>query len=1086
MWLPYLITIATSSLWLTTVAAGPVNIWIPLLGTIDVSTQPVSHCKFEVLSSNPEIQSIGVVNTTSATFTAWGLNRTSVADQRIRNCSIAGIDLRLVTPYSAQSNLQDNYFSSVSDGVSAHSRCTTTAGWGYYDIKSDNRTTYQEWSSSGCFNQQWQLVLPYWSFSSSVCTNRLNLTCGGMAGTRTITSYLYVRNICPGYTIDKCQVDIRAADCWTPPCPIPVADCSVATEYGPWSACEAYQDSCQKRRVKEILTNATGGGVECPSLESRTQITECTAIECQRIRCNYTTVTVVGNCSAPCGPALVNTTVFNVSLTPLSICSQGMEPVASVAYNNCTTNLPCKSNDPVTPINISCYTSGVQGAASQAISKVVIDLGLHDLSFNGTNTSLASSFRVTHSLSGRPFFIDPNRMNVSGNGGTVIELGLLIAEHDMEPSTGYILDILYTPVADGTNGTLYAGGIKLTSFRCTTEDRVPPAIMYASATYQDEGVNSAETNGMITFTEDVWPCVDPTESFYGSDFSWSTLTGSAGDLIPINEWEYPFTFAFAGTPRVYPNTTVTFLSAGIACDRAGNPNLGSLTPVAVEVHENITTLLPETGGDTIKLYQNNETKLINTVAVFSRVPLDVDFLQTNLGQIQVTAIYRNETSGGIVTVTGNGTSIKFENYDNTAGTATQFVLEFDTSSITWNVSASNNLTLYNFTVTYPPTVQDAIVLPPVLVIVTPNISISYPSTNVPSPRVLSAQAFVGGTTLIITFDRPKSGGRAFQQQDFIYSGLNRVLYLGSQLDRVVELEMGASFTYSMFGSDRITFTDSTPTNQATASTVQVSNALGPRPLITSAALERSANAEMWDTLRVVMNEDIGSFSIAPLSGGIFFTWTSPLIQSIEVTDYTVSGATIYYKLTPACADSVCFDIDTPIFVTIRGINNALGVLMEDFESVRVVDLNPPKPVSAIKLEGSVYFLTFNKQISASSNQLVDSIIPKPESCQYLPDTTTTCYYAEDLCGGDLSSVSFESATVRDTEQNSNDMVSTVSIQCTQSQSSCNFWQLPAYIGYPVLVLSAVGVISSLAIGGHWIYQRYWLSRKGSPQMELVD
>lgn len=958
-------------------------------------------------------------------------------------CGFSGADEGI---YSSSTLITDgayktNYLATTNPVDRVYSTCSYLSWWVDPRNSSDGQnTTY----STGIR----YFILPPTGTNPPPCINSLNMTCGGLPGIQ--EGFSFSIDFRPT-TYIFCSASRYRISCFTPLCPVPPVDCVVAPDYSPWSACTIDQNACTKVRVKDVLVESAGSGVECPSLVERTQTTACTIEECQRIRCEYSTVTVEGNCSTACGPGTVNTTVFNVSLTPLSLCTQNFTAVVSVAYAPCRSNLPCSLSEPTKPVNITCYTQGYQGYRSGGIEKIVIDLG-RSLTFNGTIISLIASFSISQKSSGTPVSLDSQNVRVNGSR---VELGLLIDPQDAEARTGYEFDVLYTPPGN-VNTSLYASNVRIVPFQCVAQDRVGPVIMFASVVPSTPNLYL-----MVKWSEAVVPCA-PYESISSAWFTWEGISqlGEGDGVSNLAGTSSLQTYVYVGTFAI-SDASVAYGTPEVICDLAGNPNVDYLAPVPIEDYTTLTSVLPDDTEGTIKAYVSNETGEIGSVGLVSRFPIDIAAIEDRVGEFTLAAYYNDGGTGEDVQILSSGTGVRVQDNSPDTTTTTQFLVDFEPL-----FSPGGNFTLVNFTLNYP-TNFGGFNLPDTFPLI--SFALEYSQTNLPSPKLLGASAEPGSRFLRIRFSSLKPSQVAFKLADISYEGTNQIAFFYEQREKTIVLAMAFPFDYSMFGFDRVLFLDTDATQQVYWSGVFVDNALGPRPSVISAELLRTTSSPIWNRLRITFSSSIGSFGVASiLADSLRFNWTNPIVTKIEVTDYSISGSSITYSVNPVCADINCFAIDGQLFVTVRGMVSTEGVLMEEYEGVRVTDLTPLKLASAVKLDSKTYLISLNKQVASSSSSLTASLFPAPSACSLEPDNTMICVFETDVCtGGGTPVLQPLGSTVSDKVFNQATLDQPLAIDCLKEADTCALMDLPVAWMIVLVYLQAAGGLTVLFGAWKW-------------------
>lgn len=823
-----------------------------------------------------------------------------------------------------------------------------------------------------------------YSATAPTCIDDLGQTCGGRVGVRTDYRKSYfepeVGVFLNGGIVStqgqQCRITTVRALCTTPLCPVHVQDCVEQINYSPWSACSAYQDSCIKTRVKAIAINATAGGVPCRSLETRTQTSPCTLEECQLLRCNYTLQTVTGNCSTRCGDGLRNQTVYNVSTTPLAICSEDLEPIVSFAEVKCTDNLPCASADE--PINITCETRGHQGFRNSAVKYVVVKFGVAVTS-NHSNVSLSAAFRIFNSASRRKYFFHQNGVIFND---TEILFPLRITSADMAMNTGDTFTLEYV-LSSGLNYSVLANEQTVNAFSCNTTDGVPPVPIMAWINEGSEGRNLA-----FLFSEPVYP----TSSFVPSNiFTYNNVTtiSSNGNLFTLSN-PHLYYRSVSSSSRFYPNSTVQ-IRAQTAKD--GAENLIEITgdKIPIQIFDFSTAgFLPDGTGDTLKLLSNNSAGELDTAFVAFPFPFSKAVLEAGETGIRlnVTAVVNGTTLFGVA----NSVHVYFEDEGIPGDEMTHamsFLVKFDNpvNRVIRLLNGSSDGITFSYKLDVPsellefvrPTGFDAHTTPANRTVVL-----------VEGFRVLQVVADVGTPYICVNFSSVKPDDRPFVVADFLYQGPNAVEAIENQTDAQVCLLLHEAVTFDAIDFDKLVVVDSNALSIATPRTeYSIGSLIGVRPRVIGVEISSTNAYKHWDRIKIRLDAPIGEMD-EDLTNVLVLTWENTLIESIVPTAVTVSGNSATFVIKVTCFD-ICSDTSGKVWATVRGIYSTIGALVYPSVLFPVVDLTGPQLVSALKMSDSGYWLTFSETVN--TGDVWSFLSPTPTKCSKMTGREAVCVFA---------------------------------------------------------------------------------------------
>lgn len=938
-------------------------------------------------------------------------------------------------------------------------------------------TTAQEDGRGTCASLDGN-VTTAWSEEAPACKDAFGNTCGGLPGVRTDTRVIYnnpydLRLDTYGQVVQgvDCRIITVRALCTTPLCPNQPIDCEEEQEYGAWSACTPFQDTCLKTRVKGIRVNASDGGIACRSLAARTETTTCTLTECQKVRCNYTSVTVTGNCTDACGLTTRNVTVYNVSTTPLSICAQGTQSVVSVTEIPCL-NVPCTESGEA--INITCETNGYQGYLGSAVKYVILSLGGLEISSNHTNTSFANHLTVSVKVSGREMPYDVNGVIYTG---TEIWLPLKTSAADFAKNTGLTFKVQYI-APDKTNHTLMAGGQVVPSFICNTQDKVAPVLIRAFRAPSEgltfamefsEPVKWADPGSapgyLSTFRFNNFQNVDPTPTS-------PTVTLEANSFATIYLLpEDPFQLG------VYANASIQMITDQIV-DLSGNPVVinGSLIPVETDIDGGgegggVNQALPSGAYDTIKIYSNNSRGVPDSAYIMTTFPLERPNVDLNLAEAFLIV---NVTINGTTTSTSSpGIAAYYENpwYDPYEGDTPStfvmgFILQFASDNPFLNQVFNESFNLSAATVTYSLYLGADVAHPASISGFTSEAS-DLPVdniTNVEPPGVHTVTAYAGSTYICLNFTTARTSGAAeLTASDFFYRGPNRVISIHNQSATAACLTMESAVDYSAFEADRIIFLDTgAPGIRPPLFEHPIVSLSGVRPRIVSGKIYNSAGGKTWDKLTVVFDAPITDPEVDDASELVTFTWDNPAIQSVVATAYSVSDRTVNFTLKTTCVD-VCADTGSGVRFELSGLTSATGASVLQASKFQAADISRPRLESAIKFSTYSYVFNPSEDLDTTKHLWTRGLQPPPEDCNFLGRDEWVCLMEEGFDNTEVITVDGVFAVDR------NDNYELIELETTakvlhESSGCSSFFDLPLYYVVPASVLMAVPVIA-LAVWG---------------------
>lgn len=923
-----------------------------------------------------------------------------------------------------------------------------------------------------------------WEDTAPPCKDVFGNTCGGLAGVRTATRVVYdasypLNLITEGYGVvqgQSCQKITIRAMCTTPVCPVQPVDCEEELEYGPWSNCVPFQDTCLKTRVKAIRVNASDGGVACRSLEARTETSTCTVAECQKVRCNYTAVTVAGNCTNACGLTTRNVTVYNVSATPLSICSQAVDPVISVTEYPCL-NLPCTDLDE--PINITCETRGYQGYLDSAVKYIVLSLGGLDITSNHTNTSFAAHTTITYNISGRAMPFDVNGVIYTG---TEIWFPLKTSDADFAKNTGTPFKLQYI-APEQTNHSLMAGDQVVPSFICYPEDKVAPILLrvfrppnegslFFTMEFSEtvKWVNPSAPPGYLSvFRFNNFQNVEP-EPFDQSCFTEKSRFISIY-LIPVDPLQL----------GVYANASIQVITEDLM-DLNGNPVVvnGSLIPIEDDIQEDggIRQALPAGAYDTIKIYSNNSRGVPDSAYIMTNFPVEQQNVLANVGECTLSITVTID--GANTTVSAPGIAAYFEDTwvdDSADGFPVGFIMKFASDDPFLNQVFNSSFDLSTATISYSLFLAvDAIAPAFFQGFSSEGTGTGVTVDNVTSlepPGLHKAVAYAGDVYICVNFTTPRTSSINLTSQDFFYRGPNRVIDVYNQSATEACLEMESEVDYSAFDADRLVFLDTTASGiRPPLIEHPIVSLSGIRPRIVSAKLYNAGGGKVWDKLTVLMDTAIVDPEADDASDLVSFTWDNPAIQSIVATAYTVSDRTVNFTIKTTCTD-VCSDTGAGVRFDLGGLASEGGASVYQASSFQVADISRPRLESAIKFSTYSYVISPSEDLDTTKHLWTRGLQPPPEDCNFLGRTEWVCLMEEGFDSDEVITANGVFAVDRNDNYELIELTTTAKV-LHESSSCSSFFDLPLLIVVPTSIFAFVGVAGVVSM----LASKCWPNARG--------
>lgn len=823
------------------------------------------------------------------------------------------------------------------------------------------------------------------------CLNYRNRTCDVVPGTLgdqtavqmrysfhpTLWTYTATAAYPNGEQVHNLQFVTIRNQCTVPVCQITPIDCVVSTTPGNYSACYYAGSFCIKSRVRPILVEPQGEGDACPSLEARTETVACLSIECERLSCVYATKEQTGSCIGNCGAKLVNITLVRYSIVENPAC----DPPTVVSYRieRCGTSMPCSLANTSAPVSPNCSIRGNAGYAGSSFDYVSIRFDAN-LAINGSNSTLASTFRMYHATTSRPYIVDSSKSYVTTSE---IRLYVVVAADDGEGTTGDTLVVWYTPPTSSANGSLYT----LTQdvfpvFSCQTTDLSGPQVVFASF----EKLNSLSPPipvALLMFSEPgMRSCSgSPVTTDYLTFFGATRMTNTSTfefELFPEDTTQW-YT---ASLPMTYSDPTNIYLqfNRSLFCDARGNAMGNYSQLIQLNYQPNITSVMPPFLKGSTKIYLSSNPRSVSSILVTSVFPNQKSLLEAEFQSFLLTQFSGNDT-GSIPFINPSG--IVFDGHASEGAYVSKFSLLWPQNEVGDNATFALTY-LGEESVTTMPFGMSALTY--------------YLDGNVQyavSPYIVSAVAAPGSFFLRVRFSKLRLNGVAFGVGDILYSGTNIVQgYFDSEDNGlVVVLNMRFPYDYAMLSSDSVTFYDVYARGNPFMNTVFVNNSLGARPTVIAAVLSKTSSFFQPDTLTVVYSDTIDSFGVDNiLADSVKFNWTQPFVSRISAVDYRVSGRQITYTIAIQCTMTPCPESVSQFNVSARGMFDAAGNLAASFENQPVVDDDKPILIEAVEVEEGTFVITVSKEVTVLGSEFAANLVPPAESCEPIPSSVVLCSF----------------------------------------------------------------------------------------------
>lgn len=819
-----------------------------------------------------------------------------------------------------------------------------------------------------------------WTNTAPVCRSSTNQTCSSVAGDIGLRSgLLFELNVFPDKPTDTtCFATFIRTECVLPECGPPPQDC-VLGDYGPYGDCILDGEVCTKKSVQPIIQEGLNGGYECPSIEARTRTVECTEVECDRVKCNYSVFEVYEPCIGLCGTSLVTILTVNASITGSPVC----DPVVILQTEQeiCATNMPCSRQNASEPVVPLCAIYGNTGFRNSSFLYVSIQFDAN-LTFNGTNGSLASQFRLSHGATNRTILIDPERSYVRNNE---IRLYTSIDSDDAEGLTGSTVFVWYYP-ASSSNGSLFTiAGETFPSFSCSTEDHSPPSVVFVSAE-QLPTLSPPIPYFFFKFSE------DNIEFCNSSSPATTAILRITGATLLPNSSVIEFSSFEGGNQQWYgvsfpiewSTSAVMYLTFNTSafCDAAGNALVGYDSPILVNHHLNMTSVLPYDMKGSIKFTVDPVAQHLTSLLLVSVYPIEKSAITNSLIYFAISIVSSNAS---IAVSQPLAYAVKFDADSDYSDYASKATLLFSGDSATIGLNSSFSINYIGL--------ENLISMPFQMSAVDYFMKgqISYFT----AAYIVNVSAAPGSDDLRIRFSKLRSNNIPYGIFDVIYSGRNFVRgYVGEEDNGLVMiLRMGFVYDYTMF-QDTVTFFDQTAKGNPYINIVTVSNALGPRPTVVAAILSRTSDSLLQpNRLAIKYSTTIGYFGVANiLTDSVKLNWTQPSISSVTAVDYAVVDDTITYVLSVTCVTTPCREALTNLFVSARGMFSEDSNLAASYEYQPVAVINSPSLVSVTEIQDGLFVLALSTAIQTDVETIRTALEPVPDECSLFSQFSAVCLF----------------------------------------------------------------------------------------------
>jgi hypothetical protein len=900
-----------------------------------------------------------------------------------------------------------------------------------------------------CSNQSINVTAAY-DATATACIDPLGFTCGGNAGVRisTMTELSTSTFVDPATDLlvsgQYCAKLIARVECTTPSCNSLPLDCKLANEYEPWGSCIALGAKCVKKRVLQITQNATTGGYPCPSIEERTQTIDCIAAECAAIPCVTSTYKITGNCSASCGVATQNVTTYRITSTLLDRCVASNNTPVSYETVDCTSNLPCKNDSTTIPIDITCATVGNAGFRGAAPRYIEVRFQ-RSVSFNHTNLTLATSFKLTDTLSGRRYGIKANESYFSGSS---LFLRLLVPEDSMLGLTGSIFQVDYTPVL-GARTAIYVGSAVINGFKCITTDESPPVMLAAFVNSLDPETELPSWG--FVFSEIIKISgSDPGYMSY-ADFNFTGFTDfdpnyressvasigvslmfqgivpySAPDPPPegeggestFHEMSNHENIRLMSLMTVLPNASVwiNYNSAGVNEDFAGNKlvNGGFRAHIPFQIlggyGENQTYSFPDGVGSIYQAYSNNSNGIVDSVQLTTIVPYQLATLTQYLSDIKLQATYTDANLS--FTVSYNAVRYVLADavvplYETSDPHGLKPTLHFAVADDNLPIALGhpNASVTYNFIWFY----EAGLMLDPGDFFVRPLYIANATVTSVQGPRIVNATGTSGTSTVVIQFSGTSANGQ-YSVSDFLLKTTRSLSFASilSQTATTVTLSVSEVLNFTDFVGASVIHYDLQNQGILSTSSAPLNDSLGSLPAIKSVLFLNTlpSDSNVWTQARIVFDAPVDASTTASF---LTFNTTNPFITAITPTSIAVEDDVATVELTVDCT-GYCADTSRDASVSATSVSSVTGASSLLYQQTTIRDITPPKLVSVTEIDKK-YLFVFSEGLTTPVD--TSGIHPRPESCEEIPDYVARCLFAGQKTTSDVFLLSKSAAVGRD-------------------------------------------------------------------------
>jgi len=912
-----------------------------------------------------------------------------------------------------------------------------------------------------------------------VCYDQFGQTCGYKRGTYSTAAY-YSGYLSPGGLVSDtpepgytryCYVHRWRGACITPACPGQVVDCVLSDTYGPWSECRAVNGQCIQSRVKAILNNGTELGVQCPSLEQRTETVEClSSTECDRVLCNFTQITSVGNCSVTCGDGTKNVSVYNISSVPLPRCTANITRIVSSTAVPCGTTLPCSTINPAEAATVSCATVGSQGFRYSAPLYINVTLsGVTTLVSNFSNASLLTAFTIKNRQSGRVIDLTTSGHYISG---TTLFLKLLVLDSNNQGSTGDLYSVTYAP-KQGVPGALIADGFSLPGFICNTVDMSPPALTHAL--YD----NLSSTRRLVYFfSEPVTLCSSPGSSLQNSFFTLIGTTNvvTTGTMTSVNSnrvWRRSVSnsASYASNAQVIPNATAF-------CDESGNANVYRPSePIPMLLQPQNTYAVLPTGANLTWMFFVNKTISNVTNAAVITFPFVTQWSEL---------LAQTDAIKAFVSYTSNGTT-----YYNNASRSAIYNEDVDTfgeepSDVIRIIATFPTLMSSIYFPPDMPTSQEGIVfelrfesdlLPLALPTGWSGILIGDNQVNaLPPPVLLYAITAFASNFVTAALSAPQTSAMTCDDINLAGYGCSLVNSTNSTITFIAEDllygTMRVNLSQSSLGLP-VQYVPANNTGVATPYYVPLSFIDGPPPTINNTVVTSTTSDVTYNQLQLTFDSPLDS-SVTPPTTAITVTSTDPYVESVTVQSVTVSGNTATVGINPVCVGTCenthVGDLLVSVDDSFKGAN---GLSSKPITSAPVVDQTLPRINQAVEIDVGVVIVQFSEPLQSFSKL---GLVPAPSKYTYFSNNTYVCVFAQTVTKDSIFQIG--AAGVSDVAGNRPLTAQVTKFNYADSDNSCNIFKNDYFLGVfigTILFAFASGVAIGLLVSKTRAIRRQYIA-----------